>query len=321
MNELGNLSDYLNKSLGLKCDLDTSDNDLAKTLPIHLRRRFDVSGMKIEERPCVIAVPRVGMTGSELKAAVAEMTARLGKLVVLCLGRLDAVVRRVLVSSKTAFVVPDKQVYLPTLCTILNERGLQSEFRTNEETLSPSAQLLVLYHLQVASLDGMSLKEAASALGYSAKTITVILPELVNSGLCTPTNEGREKRLRFVASGKELWQRAKPYMASPVKRVAYTDVLPESTSIRYSFDSAMAHYSFLAAPRQSTIALSAKSDLLTDLPMHPTEGTYRVELWKYDPSKLSASEYVDPLSLILSYKDSDDERIDKEIELLENKIL
>jgi hypothetical protein len=57
------------------------------------------------------------------------------------------------------------------------------------------------------------------------------------------------------------------------------------------------------------------------MPLHPTEGAYRVEVWKYDPTKLSSGEYVDMLSLILSYKDSDDERIAKEIEQLENKIV
>jgi hypothetical protein len=84
-------------------------------------------------------------------------------------------------------------------------------------------------------------------------------------------------------------------------------------------DSAMSYYSFLAKPRQTAIAISSSS--AKQMSLHETEGFYRVEVWKYDPIKLSSDEYADMLSVILSYKDSDDERIDKEIEYLENKIV
>jgi hypothetical protein len=78
---------------------------------------------------------------------------------------------------------------------------------------------------------------------------------------------------------------------------------------------------FLGQPSKMTFAVSTKSNLLKQMILHPSEGIYRIEIWKYDPKKLSKCAYVDPLSLMLSYKDSDDERINKEIEQLESKIL
>jgi hypothetical protein len=43
--------------------------------------------------------------------------------------------------------------------------------------------------------------------------------------------------------------KSKPYLQTPVKRVAYTNELPNADMFRYSYDSAMSHYSFLAQPR------------------------------------------------------------------------
>jgi hypothetical protein len=319
MQTLGNISSYLNKSLGLRCHLEASGNDLGQSLPIYLRKSFTLQALLIEDCKCIIAKPTIQLKCADLNGAVKEIKKQLGSDVVLCLDAMDSVMRRALVNARTAFIIPDKQVYLPFLYTVLNDRGMHSNTKTVNEALSPSAQMLILFHLQVKSLDNMSLREVASVLGYSAKTVSVILPELVGKELCYIVNDGRQKRLCFAESRKELWHKSKPYLQTPVKRVAYTDELPNADMFRYSYDSAMSHYSFLAQPRQMSIAVS--SGLVKHMSLHPTEGAYRVEVWKYDPTKLSSGEYADILSLILSYKDSDDERIAKEIEQLENKIV
>jgi hypothetical protein len=298
-----------------------SGNDLAKALPIYLRKSFILSRMEVDNHVCVAAEPRRAMRGPDLSAAVDEMRRRLDCDVMLCLPTVDAALRRALVNSRTPFVVPDKQVYLPFMCMIFTERGLASVEKKTESPLSPAAQLLLLFHLEHESLDGCSLKEVASILGYSAKTVTVMMPELLERDICRLENDGREKRLCFADVKSELWHRAKQYLDSPVRRVAYVDALPDWPELRFAFDSAMAHYSFIAEPRQTTVAVSAKSPLLKELALHPSEGRFRVELWKYDPARLSDTAFVDPLSLILSYKDTDDERIAKEIEVLENKIV
>ena len=44
------------------------------------------------------------------------------------------------------------------------------------------------------------------------------------------------------------------------------------------------------------------------------DGDYIVELWRYDPGILTETNYVDPLSLCLAYKHSEDERIEMALE-------
>ena len=50
--------------------------------------------------------------------------------------------------------------------------------------------------------------------------------------------------------------------------------------------------------------------------MNKQHGDYRIEIWKYNPALLSKGEQVDRLSLYLSLKDSDDERVQKECDTL-----
>ena len=45
-----------------------------------------------------------------------------------------------------------------------------------------------------------------------------------------------------------------------------------------------------------------------------------LELWRYDPQILGNSEMVDPLSLIMSFKNRTDERIEEAIEEIMDEI-
>ena len=45
-------------------------------------------------------------------------------------------------------------------------------------------------------------------------------------------------------------------------------------------------------------------------------GTYRIEIWRYDPKLLTHSEVVDKLSLYLSLVNHEDERVQIELDKL-----
>lgn len=46
------------------------------------------------------------------------------------------------------------------------------------------------------------------------------------------------------------------------------------------------------------------------------EGEIRIEEWKYDPKKLSHTEFIDRLSLYLCFRDNKNERIENALEQL-----
>ena len=55
--------------------------------------------------------------------------------------------------------------------------------------------------------------------------------------------------------------------------------------------------------------------------LHPEEGNIRLEIWKYNPALLANGKYIDKLYLALCYRDMDDERVDKEIDEMIDKII
>ena len=52
----------------------------------------------------------------------------------------------------------------------------------------------------------------------------------------------------------------------------------------------------------------------------PLEGNICIEEWKYNPSLLTQTEFVDPLSLYLCFRNKPDERIEMALEQIIDKL-
>lgn len=82
----------------------------------------------------------------------------------------------------------------------------------------------------------------------------------------------------------------------------------------------------LAAPVRVTFALSGKDWLLlrqqhevVEVPRQDPEAL-EIEVWSYSPSLFAIGDLVDPLSLYLSLRHSDDERVAGSLEELLEKV-
>lgn len=218
-----------------------------------------------------------------------------------------------LVEQGVYFIVADKFAFVPTL--IINRLSAKSEIK---ELFYPSTQYILLYHLQIDSLDGLSLKELEDKVPYKYKTIAKSLKQLEALGLVR-LEGSRNKKLVFELSGKELWDKASANLIDPIKSIEYTsDVFPEGD---IGGISALSHYSMLAPEDVPTRVLTAEwvREHKSSIPeLHSFEDTQRIEIWKYPP--LGTSGYVDKLSLYLTLKNDNDPRVEKEIEIMMNEI-
>ena len=218
-----------------------------------------------------------------------------------------------LVEQGVYFIVADKFAFVPTL--IINRLSTKSEIK---ELFYPSTQYILLYHLQIESLDGLSLKELEDKVPYKYKTIAKSIKQLEALGLVR-LEGSRNKKLVFELSGKELWNKASTNLIDPIKSIEYTsDVFPEGD---IGGISALSHYSMLAPEDVPTRVLTAEwvREHKYSIPeLHSFEDTQRIEIWKYPPSGTSG--YVDKLSLFLTLKDDNDPRVEKEIAIMMNKI-
>lgn len=324
MRNIGNMDIYLGKILGLSCETQLSAASHLKSLPVYLKTSFSFTLLKIEGVDYLGIEPLGDAKGSILISSTKRLKELTGIPALVILSQIDISLRRTLISNKIDFVVPERQIYLPSLCMYLNERGFGVNI-ADKDVLSPSAQALLLYHLQVHSLEGLTLKEIAPLLDYSAKTISVITSELIKPAICVLESQGRSKRLHFTQSGRDLWKIVAPLLESPIASIYYINELPNELKevAKMSCDSALSHYTFLADTKQQAVAISKRNPLISHLldigELHPTEGSVRVELWKYNPALLSDSPFVDKLSLALCYKGNDDERVNKELnQLIDN---
>lgn len=194
----------------------------------------------------------------------------------------------------------------------------------HREKLSPAAQCLLLFHLQVENLDEMQLKIIAKKIRYSAMTVSRAAKELMQFSLCNIIGT-KDKALYFVLTKKELWNKAVAVAINPVRLKIFVNQLPSSVQVLYAGETAMEHYTHLSAGKRKTIAISKENYLMLKkkkllIDANPYDGNYLLEVWNYNPELLSKGKYIDELSLYLSIKNSNDERTQIELEHLVNKI-
>ena len=222
--------------------------------------------------------------------------------------------RKRLIERKVPFVVPGNQLYLPMCGIDLREHFKSLSNRTSGE-LSAIAQLLVLGQIQDLNPWRGSARSMAETLGYSAMTLTRAVNELIDHGLAEAEQVGREKRLKFALHPKPLWEAAQNFLSSPVKKRINVSRPAREFPGLVAGESALARQSMIVEPRVPVFAVYAadwpaiKKGLKLEDRNARDPDSIQVELWKYPPSRLADGDCVDRLSLYLSLKDVEDERL------------
>ena len=322
------IKDYVNKTIGLSCNTKGSANEWTKNLPQYLKGTFDFSLLEIDGQKFLLlkSMNEVNLPISQVVKFSKQVRKQTGLQTLIQFKTLDSVRRRTLISNKENFIVPDKQIYIPFFRMYLNENKSIQPI-TDKEKLSPAAQLLLLYHLQKQSLEEMPFKDIALILKYSKKTISLVIAELQNFNIChVKVTDDRNKVLYFQAKKRALWDMVSPLMDSPVQKVWYIpkENIPAEMQLFGTYDTALAHYTFIADFSQVSYAVDKRifieyQEKIQEF-LHPEEGNIRLEIWKYNPAILTNENFVDCLSLVLCYKDIDDERVNMEIKKMIDKI-
>lgn len=224
-----------------------------------------------------------------------------------------------MISAHIPFVVPEKQIYLPFIGIALQNRFSTESVKT--EQLQPSAQVLFFYYLYQKK-NQIYMSDAGKKLGFSAMTVTRAVRQLEQTTFFTTEKDGVQKKMTGKYTARELYDKMKPYLISPVRKTIYVDKQAPLPSMRIAGMSALSQMSMINPPDFFCYAVNGKKAALTgtDILMDAS-AQVKVELWKYDPDILSGSDAVDPLSLAVSLKDDPDERIEEAVEMLINNIL
>jgi hypothetical protein len=231
--------------------------------------------------------------------------------------------RKRLIEQKVPFIVPGNQMYLPMLAIDLREHFRR--IREDVPSFSPSTQVVVLYALLRDAGQVLIPTEMAPLLGYSTMTMTRAFDELETASLAEVTIRGRERCLRFNGGRREIWEKAQPFLRSPVnKRLMIRRTEGAEGTVRAGL-TALAHYSMLAAPAYMTHALSRedwiafrKRHKIIEVPAQDPDAG-EIEVWWYPPELFAEHGIVDQLSLYLSLKADRDERTETALEEMMEK--
>lgn len=289
----------------------------AGQLPYFLQDAFQFCELELLGQPVILAMAAADARTSlsEIRLWVSKVGALAGHPVVYVTDALPSYDRRRLIEQKVPFIVPGNQLYLPDLGLDLREHFRQRA--TPTEALSPSAQAMLISALlhQPWQSDWQP-SSVAAVLGYTPMTVSRAVKELTGTGLATAYTVGRSRWLKMEHPPEQIWERAKPMLRTPVKRVAWVaacvDVRYRPT--RMAGLSALARHSMLTEPRWPVYAMAATDWKVAteagiqELP-EPEAGAQQWQLWSYSPALMWDTDIVDPLSLTLSLQDSADDRV------------
>jgi hypothetical protein len=307
---------YLHDTLGFIAQIEKLPDIQLKGLPLYLKYSNLYYILELDSHELILAFSKdkISKTALQFKKQSQIISKSMEKKVIFCMDSQSSLLRKRLIQEKVNFIMPGSRLYLPELLTDIKE--VTAKPSIFPERLSPSAQLLLLYHLEVDSLDAFSFKEIAQKLNYAPKTISKIAVELKERDLCKVIGT-KEKRFSFDVNPKQLWKIAEPQMQSPVYKTFYSNRKSGLYFCR-SGASALFYYLSLYSPERTVYAIfrpefeTVEKNKYWDF-LDEVEGDIQLEVWKYNPALLSNNGYIDLLSLYLCYRDSNDERIKVEI--------
>lgn len=293
--------------------------DARADLPFFLRDQYDFYRTKIITTPCILMVAndKQNTTPAVIRKHIDLLRPKTGNAEIIYVRQqLDSFNRKRLVDQKVCFIIPGNQTYLPFGGIDFREHFKKLQLRP--ETLSPSAQVVILHSLLKGQQDILRQNSLAEEYGYSVMTMSRAFSEIESLGLAEITTQGRGRKRELIPKGtkREVWEKSLEFLRTPIVQRLYPDpsiAIPDGICAGLS---ALASYSTLAEPGNTVWAISCvqsksltrkyQADALAAKDLHCNE----IEVWSYDPKLFAAAGVADRLSLFLSLRDEKDERVE-----------
>jgi hypothetical protein len=329
---------YMEETLGIQPTVTPVAKSYLDRLPMYIHETFKLYSTTFFNTEIILAELKneEELSIQQTEKQVQQIKSQINQKVVVVLESVQAYNRKRLIEKGLNFIVPGKQLYMPDLLIDLRESFVHPKAKQKNETLLPSAQFLLIYHIihrnQQWKLEEYPFKEIAKKLGYTPMAITNAIDNLRHHELIEVEGE-KEKFIRFSHERHELWNIAmeRKLLANPVLKTVFVDEKPKNLFLLRCNASALPEYTDLNPSRQEYFAIEKtvfyglqKSNALVN--PNEYEGRYALEVWKYNPLTLvdelpNDMAVVDPLSLYLSVKESRDERIEMALEQILEKFI
>ena len=309
--------EYLNKVLGIEVTYENVD---FKHLPNFIVTRYRLQMASMNGKKVIFLYPKTELEQIVvLKKHIARIQKNENMPVVLVLKEIISRQKEYLIRERIPFIVEERQIYLPFMALYLQQR-CNAERKPREEIL-PSAQMLLLHFIYGGAKE-MSTSRAAKDLKLTPTSISRASKQLEEMGMLHIKKVGVQRILQSEDSPKMLFKKAGDILQNPVKRTIYIPKELVKTELLESGYSALAEYSMLNKPNikcYATERISQWKDVMTNS-LQDSQVQVAVEMWRYNPQKLSTRNTVDELSLALSLRKDVDERVEAAVEEMLNEL-
>lgn len=308
------LKSHFHEVLGLQIRCERWEEE--RRFPPFLREEYELYKAQILNTDCIILFDQ--HTEEKTPGVIAKHIERVREKwddpVIYVREALTSYNRKRLIEQKVPFLVPHNQLYLPDLGLDLREHF--KKIRAAKMYLSPSAQVILIYALlSESSKPEFTTSQLADHFGYSAMTYSRAFDEISDAELGEIRKNNRKKSICLSKPKKQVWEEAQSWLRSPVKNYKWVSQSILPMNFPEAGISALTRYSMIAEPRYPEIAMSQQEfKQITEMKSfrespYADQDSVKLEIWHYSPGRITDKPYVDPLSLYLCLKDSNDERI------------
>ena len=313
---------YLSEIFGLNVKIENWDGK--RKLPLYLKIKREYFVLWIGDIQSILMKNETGIFNvSSFEKEIQEIKKYTEMPVILWLDAVSTYQRNALIKNKISFIIPNSQMYVPELGISLKE--FCAGKREKVEKISMAAQFLILYFIYQKEHEEMTQSKLAEYLNTSNMNISRAVQELQGLDLLEIRKDGTSKRIKSVATGKELYQLSSEYLQSPVQKKIYVSPSCFNIELPFAGETALAKQSMLNYPKHAVYAMDKK--LVKDIPKNAiidpnlmTDSDYiEIELWKYNPMVFASDGIVDIVSLVQSLKVVEDERVEMQIEEIMEK--
>ncbi len=307
----------LTKVFGISIKYETWNH--RDSLPIYIAGSYDFRTAHIGNKRCIMLTPIEELaTLPSLKKQIEKIQQIDNVPVIFELAKISNYRRNSLIENNIPFIT-DKQVFLPFIGAMLTD---EKESPKLQEKFVYSTQQLFLFYLY-SEKKRLYISEAGKSLPFTAMTLTRAVRQLEATDLFFVAKDGVRKFIEAKYNRYELFEKAKEYLSSPIRKAGYIDKTQVTENMVFAGETALSEKTMLNPSRIITYATSETDfdkSLLTEDLIDPDK-QIRLELWAYKPTQFSEDKIVDDISLILSLGNTSDERIEEAIDNLQRKRL
>ena len=289
------------------------------SLPVYIAGSYNFRTAYIGKKRCIMLVPTEELvTLPALKKQIAKIQQIDNAPIVFELATLSEYRRKSLIENNIPFVTK-KQIFLPFIGTMLTDE--KEPQKLTGKFVYSTQQLFLLY--LYSKNKRLYISEAGKVLPFSAMTLTRAVKQLEATDLFLVAKSGVNKFIESKYSRWELFQKAKVYLSSPVRKVGYIDKTQIAENMVFAGETALSEKTMLNPSRVTTYAISEKEydkTRMTEELIDPYEQV-KLELWAYDPMQFSDDNSADDISVVLAFGDTDDERIEEAVDELQERRL